>query len=202
MAQQVRIGELLVSSNIVTPTQLEEALQLQEHRSGRICHILMSLGYLTESDLLEVLTSEMGRGATSLGPYIIDPKLTEIVPESVARPMEAMPLLLEDDQLTIGLGGPYGQETRTFLEKRVGLTVRPVLCSADVIQAAIGQYYPTGNEDIHPGIEALRLRNLLHIVTTLDSFPTLPETHLRILEQLGCSRAVARVVEDARVHSA
>lgn len=51
----MRIGELLISKGLITPEQLEEALEIQKRHGGRIGWILASLGYIKRHDFFKTL---------------------------------------------------------------------------------------------------------------------------------------------------
>lgn len=213
--EQLMIGALLVKSGAITAEQLREGLNLQMRREGKICQILMSLGYLTETQLLECLGNQNGFTKLSVEPYVISPALMAFVPSEFAVAHEVMPLDRVQERLTLALGGPYDTRTPEVLERQTGLSVRSVLCARRAVRAAISQYYdldeqtvlellgtpastvriaiPDSASDTRAwggaaetlvGPEAVRLRNALDIISTLDAFPLLPETHLQLLERM------------------
>lgn len=54
----MRLGELLISKQWITPTALEKGLQLQQQVGGRLGGLLMRLGELREEQLLEALAEQ------------------------------------------------------------------------------------------------------------------------------------------------
>lgn len=49
MAEQVRIGDVLIAEGYLSPAQLDEALELQKQdRSKRLGEILLDYEYITE----------------------------------------------------------------------------------------------------------------------------------------------------------
>lgn len=57
---QRKLGDLLVDQGLICISQLEEALELQKANPTRLGFILTSLGYVTESDLLHVVSAQLG----------------------------------------------------------------------------------------------------------------------------------------------
>lgn len=55
LKQNLRIGEFLVSKNLISPEQVEEALAYQSQYGGRLGWILASLGYIKRLDLFRNL---------------------------------------------------------------------------------------------------------------------------------------------------
>jgi len=56
----MRIGEILIRKGLITPEQLEEALEIQKRHGGRIGWILVSLGYVKGLDLFRALAEHYG----------------------------------------------------------------------------------------------------------------------------------------------
>ena len=54
MAQDDKLGELLVQEDLISPDQLETALAEQKVAGGRLSYHLSKLGYLEESELAEI----------------------------------------------------------------------------------------------------------------------------------------------------
>src|SRR4030067_107297 len=53
-----RLGQLLITSNIITEDQLKEALGLQRKEGGRLWTNLVKLGHITEEKLVAFLSTE------------------------------------------------------------------------------------------------------------------------------------------------
>lgn len=215
-AAHALIGELLVQARLITAAQLQEALDLQRTGSGKICQILIGLGYLTEADLLAWLADDGTEAGVDTGLFVINPALMAFVPKEFAYRHQVLPLERAGDRLTLAVAGPLNPSTPAALQAHTGLEVRPVLCSREAVQAAITQYYgspahgtfhwaqtegPAGPAislahpmearshagtpaAARPGVEAVRLQNMLTVLESLGQFPLLPETHMRILSLL------------------
>ena len=55
-----RLGELLVDLKLITPVQLEEAVEAQKERAEHLGKVLVRKGYLTEDLLLNALAAQYG----------------------------------------------------------------------------------------------------------------------------------------------
>jgi type IV pilus assembly protein PilB len=55
-----KLGQLLVTGNIITEDQLREAISLQRREGGRLGTNLIKLGYLTEDKLVAFLSKQWG----------------------------------------------------------------------------------------------------------------------------------------------
>lgn len=196
MPKRKRIGEILLEHGVISKEQLQEALALQKTREGKLGQILMSLGYLSERDLLECLSKEGGVTSVDISNYAIDPALTQYVPREFAWRHEVMPMDLMRHNLTLAMAVPLDLATRNDLEAQTGFTIRAVLCERSAVMGAIEQYYgietdeptvgvaPPGEPVVMPGPETVRLKNLMSLIDALDTFPLLPDVHLKLLNRL------------------
>lgn len=56
----IKLGELLVKENVITPQQLQEALQHQKERGGKLGSSLVALGFLTDEAITHFLSRQYG----------------------------------------------------------------------------------------------------------------------------------------------
>src|SRR3989339_403412 len=102
-----KLGDLLVDVGIITPQQLEDALEEQKKRGGTLGVILMSLGYITEDVLLAFLGKQCGVSYISLSEYgEITEEIIKAVPESVVRHQTLIPIAKENNILTVAMADP------------------------------------------------------------------------------------------------
>ncbi len=125
-----RLGERLVASRIITPSQLAEALKLQRTQGGRLGDLLVGLG-LVDQGLIDSL---VGRPRTpdqlvqveSLNP---PPALVRRVGEALIRRHRAVPIALADGVLDLAMVQPDDQAGAEALRRMVsanGVQLRPV----------------------------------------------------------------------------
>ncbi len=83
--KQVRLGEQLVSLNLITEAQLDEALEMQREAGGRLGEVLVSIGALSEQSLAQALAAFFGFEVANLRRDIINPAVLDLITEDVAR---------------------------------------------------------------------------------------------------------------------
>ncbi|HYA12543.1 MAG TPA: type II secretion system protein GspE, partial [Thermodesulfovibrionales bacterium] len=101
-----RLGQLLITSNIITDGQLKEALDLQNREGGRIGKNLVKLGYVTEEKLVAFLSRQYGVPAINLSDYKIDSSLLKLIPVDMARKYLIVPVARVGATLTIAMVDP------------------------------------------------------------------------------------------------
>jgi type IV pilus assembly protein PilB len=139
--RRVDFTEVLVRRGIVSPDQIQEAVQMAKETSTKVPDALVRLGYATAEDVSRAIAEQHGLTYVSLGEVTIPPSVIELVPESVARENAVLPLSESDGRLTVVLSDPMDLDTvdklKFILNKQVDLSLAP----REAILEAINRYY-------------------------------------------------------------
>lgn len=73
--------------------------------------------------------------------YDPDPAAIKLVPEQMARKYQALPLRVEDGQLSVGMVNPADLQAIEDLRVRTSLNIRPLRASRDDIERGFARYY-------------------------------------------------------------
>jgi type IV pilus assembly protein PilB len=137
-----KLGDLLVEVGIITAEQLQEALEEEKIRGGKLGETLMGLGYITEDVLLAFLGKQCGVSYVSLSEFgEIDEEVIRSVPESIARHQTLIPIALEGKTLTIAMSDPLNVFAIDDLRLMTGKEINVVIASENEIKNAIEKYY-------------------------------------------------------------
>ena len=209
------IGELLVADALISPSQLEAALEQQQKLRERLCAILVSQGLLDWKTIHHWLAKCRGFACIDPAHYQINRELLKLVPGDFVRGHDVFPLDRFGNQLTVGMAVPLDTETIRELSEITGLRVKPVLCSMDEVRTAIARYYPAceetgpsvtvasgGPEDA--GGTASLGKCAGELVRKIERLPALPDSVRRIgelLEQpdIEVNEAAAVIRRDAAI---
>lgn len=135
------LGESLVDEGIITQEQLKKA-QEEEKRSGeRLIKTLIRLGYIAEEDLVMFLSDKLNVPRIELSNYLIDPKVIELVPETLARKYELIPVLKIGKRLTCTMVDPWNVFALDEIGARTGLIIEPAVSTEKEIKKALNEYY-------------------------------------------------------------
>jgi type II secretion system protein E len=137
------LGALLTEEGMVTHEQLEVALAEQRRGDGtkRIGEILVQLRFLTEPNLLRMLSQQLDCPIVDLGQEPPDPEVLEIVPSEFARRHHLIPLRRNDDTLVVAMADPLDISGIDDLHLLTGLDVAPMLALPAEIQRLLEQAY-------------------------------------------------------------
>ncbi|MDD5005472.1 MAG: ATPase, T2SS/T4P/T4SS family [Candidatus Omnitrophica bacterium] len=142
MHSQQSVIELLVKKGMLDNTQVSEAMKEAKRIGIPVEKALEKLGFISETEITQVLADSLGVPFMDLTDYLIDSEVIKLVPEAVAKRYKAVPLFKIGDSLTVAMADPQDitaiDEIR--IKSKVGV-VDPVLSTPDMIQKVIDQYY-------------------------------------------------------------
>jgi type IV pilus assembly protein PilB len=136
-----RLGQLLITSNIITEEHLKEALDLQRREGGRLGSNLVKLGFITEEKLVAFLSRQYGVPAIDLSDYKIDLSLLKLIPVEMARKYSIVPVARVGATLTIAMVDPSNVFAIDDVKFRTGYNVEVVVSSESSILQAISDHY-------------------------------------------------------------
>ncbi|HLU20933.1 MAG TPA: ATPase, T2SS/T4P/T4SS family [Bacillaceae bacterium] len=139
-----RLGDLLVSSGLITSNQLEKALQ-EKSENQKLGDALVQFGYITERQLIEALEFQLGIPHISLYRYPFDETLFSLIPKDAAKRNLIVPLKKEDDKLYVAMADPMDFYLIEDLRLATGFHIETVIATKADILRAIHKYYD--NED-------------------------------------------------------
>ncbi len=122
----MRLGELLLQENVITPEALEEALESQVVHGGRLGTNLVELGLLSEQELARVLGKQHNVASAS-GEMLPDPRALELVNLNEADDKDYLPMRVDATRMSVAVINPQDIETLDALAFRTGKRVVPVV---------------------------------------------------------------------------
>ena len=99
----MRLGDLLLSSGVISHEQLERALELQKESKERLGDMLVQSGIITEQQLIEALKIQLGVEFVDLTAVSIPVELAKYVPRTLAKKYCVVPVKLVKDELYVAM---------------------------------------------------------------------------------------------------
>lgn len=140
-----RLGDLLVESAILTQEQLEQALELQKQSKHKLGDVLFQNGFVSETQLIEVLEFQLGIPHINLSRYEVDPTLTQIISESLAKRYQVVPVKKKDRKLVVAMVDPLDYFAIEDLRMQTGFTIEPAILTRGELARAISNLYGIQN---------------------------------------------------------
>ncbi|WP_205687439.1 GspE/PulE family protein [Cellulomonas endophytica] len=101
------LGELLVRNGALSEGTLDESLDQQQATGRRLGALLTEMGVVTERDLARALAEQVGLELADLTHQAPEPEVAELLGESRARSLQAIPLtVLPDGRVQVALSDP------------------------------------------------------------------------------------------------
>ncbi|MEF2966357.1 GspE/PulE family protein [Paenibacillus sp. M1] len=136
-----RLGELLLESGIITEAQLQAALEEQKRTKTKLGDVLLSQGVLTEHQLIEVLEFQLGIPHVTLSRFQIDGKLSQIIPEAMAKRYQVLPIRVDGRKLLVAMADPLDLFVIDDLRMSTGFTIEPAIIARGELQRGIARMY-------------------------------------------------------------
>jgi type IV pilus assembly protein PilB len=134
-----------VENEIVSTTQLEQALNQRKSSGDPLDACLVKLGIMSEGDLLTVLSRVYDMPAVDLMSFDVDKGAVDLLPGDVAMKFHAIPIRKVGRTLTLAMADPLNLYAIDDIKFIVGLEVQPVVAAESAIKKTIDRFYGTAN---------------------------------------------------------
>ena len=141
VGKRMRLGEILISKNLLTQEQLDHCLKLQKTTKKPLGRIFVEEEFVTDEELQFILGEQLGIPHIWLRKGLIDPKIVRILPKDKASLFKVIPMFRVNNVLTLAASDPNAIFAFDEVSKITRCEVQPVLCRADDISEAIKTYY-------------------------------------------------------------
>lgn len=155
------LGELLIREKIISPEQLKTAAEYEKKNKVPIGSALVALGYITEEDMAQALSRQLGYPYIDLSQFEVYPDVIELVPVDIAKKHMIMPIHRIRSFLTMAMVDPTDLDVIENVRFRTNLSIQPVIASESGITEAINKYY--GSSD------SLRVKEIIDEIEQADN---------------------------------
>jgi MSHA biogenesis protein MshE len=147
--KKIRIGELLVQSNIISEKQLQTALKTQLETGSKLGDTLIELGYLSSKDFLEFLAKQLHITYVDLNHYQFNNEAVHLLPETYARRFRAIVLKEYPEKLLVGMADPNNLFAYDALTKILKKPVELAVVRETDLLRTIDNYYRRTDEIVN-----------------------------------------------------
>ncbi|MBT1444105.1 Flp pilus assembly complex ATPase component TadA [Shewanella sp. JM162201] len=142
---KMRLGDLLVSEQIIGEDQLTAALGEQKNTGRKLGRTLIDLGFITEDQLLKFLSQQLNIPFIDVSRRPVPPPVVNLLPEVQARRYRALVIEDKGDAVVVAMSDPADLQALDNLEvllapKRLEIAVAP---EAQLMQAFDNLYRRT-----------------------------------------------------------
>jgi hypothetical protein len=168
-ARENRLGELLVKEELISPLQLQKAIEMQRSFGGPLGHQLARLGYIEEDELTAFLSKQYGVPSINLSAFEIDPEVLKILPKEVVSRHQVIPVNRSGNTLIIAMSDPSSIYAIDDVKFITNFNVEVVVASDTAMAEAISRYYPPSSKESQKRLGELLVKGKLISPLQLDS---------------------------------
>jgi type IV pilus assembly protein PilB len=141
---QNRLGELLVREKLISLQQLRKAQDEQKKSGQNLGYTLARLGFISDGEITNFLSSQYRLPAINLDEYEIDVEVVKLVTKEVCEKHRIIPVSRVGSSLIVAMSDPTNLNAIDDIKFLSGYNVEPVVASETAIQGAIERYYNAG----------------------------------------------------------
>lgn len=138
---KLKLGDLLIQSGKVTQVQLETALKVQREKNERLGTVLVELGFITETELFDILESQIETPSIELADIYMDQETVQTIPEEFANKHLVIAFKREGNKLHVAMNDPLNLYVIDDIEIITGCRVVPYLGAKKEIANTITRMY-------------------------------------------------------------
>ena len=137
-----KIGEILEREGLISPEQIEEALELQREAGCMFGEALVELEFATEEDIAISLVNQLGCPFLRCAQYNYDSMtdLIDLIPEDILRENAFMPIDQVGNTIMIVSAGPLAAEVEKKIMNLTGCDISLFISTPSDIREAIDTY--------------------------------------------------------------
>ncbi len=142
--------ELLTEYGMITEEQVDEGWEKVSGSDGTldIIDALKELNYANEDEIQAMLAQQYGLETLDLSTYVIPPEVVELISADIAKQYGIVPVMKQDNIVTIALSDPSDMETLDALRYILGCDVDAVVSPKDQIQKLIDTQYGSLTDNV------------------------------------------------------
>lgn len=156
----IKIGQLLLNSGIISNKQLEQALSRQSEDNNRLGYHLVQIQAISEDDLNKFLARQQSIESSNLDKEDIDEDVINLITGDIARRYEVIPINRDGRKLIVAMTDPNNLFAIDDLRFSLGMDIEPHICASSMIKRALSKFY-ADSEAIVP-IDENNRNNSIH----------------------------------------
>ncbi len=137
--QRLRMGDILIERQLVTPQQIESAIALQNTTGIRLGEVLVKKKWVSEADMLSALAVQLEVDYCKLRMGLYDPETARLLNREAATRLGVLPLFKVRGEVTAATADPQAIPAIEEVEELMKCRVRTVLASLSEIRKHIDE---------------------------------------------------------------
>src|SRR2546425_5558795 len=135
-----RLGELLLAEGVVTPDQLNRALEIHRATGERLGQVLLDMGVVDQERLARLLGRQIGAEFVRLVGATPREDVLTLLPQQMASRVQAIPIARAHGVLTVAMVDPSDVVAIDDIRRMTGMDIKVALTTVQDFQYALSQY--------------------------------------------------------------
>jgi len=169
MGDSRRIGEILREQLGFEEDKIEEALQHQSERGGRIGEILVGMKVVSAEDVIHALSAQLDLPVVDeIDVSTVDAELVRRIPINFAKQQLVLPLSQTADEVVVAVSDPLNTFALDDVRMLLGQPIRAVLAAGQVILDGINRLYDRATNEAEALVDDLEETDLDTLAQELE----------------------------------
>jgi len=144
-----QLGDILIERGVITPLELDDALQRHRLTGEMIGRVLVSMGMCEEQDIVEALGIQAGMERVELTKLAIKDEVLSRVSSDVARFYNIIPIREVDGTVVVAMADPLNLRVLDDLRQILGCEVKGAISNQQDVDASLKSNYSVESQSIH-----------------------------------------------------
>src|ERR1700722_11566098 len=195
MANNNRLGELLVREKLISLTQLRHAQDEQQKSGNNLGYTLSKLGYVSDDEITSFLSQQYRVPTINLEEYEVDADVLKLVPKEPCERHKVLPVSRTGNSLIVAMADPTNLNAIDDLKFLTGYNIEPVIASETSIHTAIEKYHNAGPsyDEVMAGFDEAEIEftgdeddptNLLELEKASEDAPVIRLVNMMLLNAI------------------
>ena len=138
----------MLERGLIRPEQLAEAVELRRTRGLRLDRALIELGHVSEQQVLEIMSEQLGIPLVDLPAVKVDTEALRMLPAKLVFRKRLVPIERANGVLKVATSDPFDLYAFDEIHLLTGQQVQPVLAASEDIDKVIKTYYGVGGNTV------------------------------------------------------
>ena len=139
-----RIADVLIDDGLLLPSQLEEAVGIQQKDGGRLLKILTDRQFVTDQDMTVSMGRCLNTPLINLAKLRVPEEIMSLVPRDMARTNKLVPIARVNGKLFVAMADPTNVLAVDDVKRRVQLEVIPMIATEKSVNDALAGVHGGG----------------------------------------------------------
>ncbi len=150
------IGELLKEAGVINDEHIKYALNVQKSIKRRLGDVLLSLGFVTDYEVANVLAEQVGLEFFDISSIYPDKEALLKIPYKFSLQNNILPVTIENGNLVVAIADPYNERVKTMIQRLYSGNVLYKVAPSSELAKKIERFYYLAEHPIDESMESIR----------------------------------------------